>query len=97
MKEASLHIRKLALTCVGVTGIEPVTSSVSGKRSPAELNARETQRQRPESGPFIATRRAYQKFGAYLDSSGPPPPRLRGGPAHARSVRVVLLAPRPGP
>src|ERR1019366_10055055 len=24
---------------VGVTGIEPVTSSVSGKRSPAELNA----------------------------------------------------------
>ena len=34
---------KGGLTCgfvVGVTGIEPVTSSVSGKRSPAELNAR---------------------------------------------------------
>ena len=28
-------------SCVGVTGIEPVTSSVSGRRSPAELNARE--------------------------------------------------------
>ena len=31
------------LTCVGGTGIEPVTSSVSGKRSPAELTAREAE------------------------------------------------------
>src|SRR5256714_14758143 len=29
------------LTCVGDTGIEPVTSSVSGKRSPAELIAQD--------------------------------------------------------
>jgi hypothetical protein len=28
---------------VGGTGIEPVTSSVSGKRSPAELTAREAE------------------------------------------------------
>jgi hypothetical protein len=35
-----------SLTCedlVGGTGIEPVTSSVSGKRSPAELTAREAE------------------------------------------------------
>ena len=31
----------LAFCVVGDTGIEPVTSSVSGKRSPAELYARE--------------------------------------------------------
>jgi hypothetical protein len=33
-------LHKLA---VGGTGIEPVTSSVSGKRSPAELTAREAE------------------------------------------------------
>jgi hypothetical protein len=31
--------------CVGGTGIEPATSSVSGKRSPAELTARDKARQ----------------------------------------------------
>ncbi len=33
-------LKNNALFCVRDTGIEPVTSSVSGKRSPAELNAR---------------------------------------------------------
>jgi hypothetical protein len=36
-----LHRWKMVSELVGVTGIEPVTSSVSGKRSPAELNARD--------------------------------------------------------
>src|SRR5665811_1207221 len=50
-----------ALTCgdaVGDTGIEPVTSSVSGKRSPAELIARSVLHERvvPRGGNGIRTR-----------------------------------------
>jgi hypothetical protein len=38
-----LYKRINAFELVGGTGIEPVTSSVSGKRSPAELTAREAE------------------------------------------------------
>ena len=35
----NFYLKSLFVTLVRDTGIEPVTSSVSGKRSPAELNA----------------------------------------------------------
>jgi hypothetical protein len=40
-REATFINGRWPLSCVGDTGIEPVTSSVSGKRSPAELIALE--------------------------------------------------------
>ena len=39
----NFYLKSLFVTLVRDTGIEPVTSSVSGKRSPAELNALENQ------------------------------------------------------
>ncbi len=38
-KSENHHLKKDMLCMVGVTGIEPVTSSMSTKRSPAELYA----------------------------------------------------------
>jgi hypothetical protein len=38
---AWLQFKAVEIFRVGGTGIEPVTSSVSGKRSPAELTARD--------------------------------------------------------
>jgi hypothetical protein len=57
------YIRKT----VGRTGFEPVTSSVSGKRSPAELTARDSCC-RTAHDPAVVTRRDYQKLAVHTDS-----------------------------
>jgi hypothetical protein len=75
---------------VGRTGFEPVTSSVSGKRSPAELTARETARRRRESNPCTGLCRPLPKP---LGHSAARVPDLRH-PRHRRAVVTRQLARR---
>ena len=77
------------LTCtnvVGDTGIEPVTSSVSGKRSPAELNARGGSGNRTRvqgfAGPCLSHSATPPDCSTLADPTGPngpskPPNRFR--------------------
>jgi hypothetical protein len=83
---------------VGRTGFEPVTSSVSGKRSPAELTARVPRRDatRARTPPRAANGRATPRAQPRYPKPMTPPRKMsarRRSPPHGRCLtRPVILS-----